>query len=269
MLRTALFVVGVSFLGSVAAAQDPAPQQVQAPLRVGGAIKAPAKVVDVAPVYPDIAISARKTGVVILELLLGTDGAVQGSRVIRSVPLLDEAARDATMQWRYTPTLLNGVPVQLFFNVTVTFELQVAADGSVVPATARGYRRQSDVAPISQAPPAPSPAPAAAPVASPAAADSQPPVRVGGVIGAPRKIYDVPPDYPLIAQQAAVEGTVILELLVDPNGLVADAKVIRSIPLLDQAALEAVRQWIYTPTLLNGVPTSIFYNVTVTFSLSR
>ena len=73
----------------------------------------------------------------------------------------------------------------------------------------------------------------------------------------------------LAAQQAGQEGTVILELLVDPTGVVADARVIRSIPLLDEAAVDAVRQWIYTPTYLNGVPVSIYYNVTVTFSLSR
>jgi protein TonB len=92
-------------------------------------------------------------------------------------------------------------------------------------------------------------------------------VRVGGVIKAPTKIKDVAPVYPSIAQSARKEGTVIIELLVGTDGRVKDAKVIRSVPLLDQAALDAVKQWVYTPTLLNGVPQEVYYNITVTFSL--
>jgi protein TonB len=93
------------------------------------------------------------------------------------------------------------------------------------------------------------------------------PVRVGGAVKEPRKIRDVRPVYPEIAQQARVQGVVILEVLVDEFGLVQDAKVLRSVPLLDDAALDAVRQWAYTPTLLNGVPVPVVMTVTVNFSL--
>jgi len=64
-----------------------------------------------------------------------------------------------------------------------------------------------------------------------------------------------------------VQGVVIIEAVIDPQGKVVDARVLRSIPLLDQAALEAVHQWEFTPTLLNGVPQSVIMTLTVNFVL--
>ena len=93
------------------------------------------------------------------------------------------------------------------------------------------------------------------------------PVRVGGNIKAPQKIKDVKPVYPPIAQSARVQGVVIIEATIGPDGHVTDAKVLRSVPLLDQAALDAVRQWVFTPTLLNGVPVPVIMTVTVNFTL--
>ena len=75
------------------------------------------------------------------------------------------------------------------------------------------------------------------------------------------------PIYPAIAQSARVAGVVIIEATIGPNGRVQEAKVLRSIPLLDAAALEAVRQWEFTPTLLNGVPVPVIMTVTVNFTL--
>lgn len=93
------------------------------------------------------------------------------------------------------------------------------------------------------------------------------PVRIGSGIQAPAKIRDVPPVYPPIAQASRVQGVVIIEAVIDEMGQVADARVLRSIPLLDQAALEAVRQWQYTPTLLNGQPKAVLMTLTVNFKL--
>jgi protein TonB len=107
-------------------------------------------------------------------------------------------------------------------------------------------------------PPPLSPARAAAPPA---------PVRPGGDIQRPTKIKDVPPLYPRIAQAARVQGVVIIEATIGPTGRVQDASILRSIPLLDAAALEAVRQWEYTPTLLNGMPVPVLMTITVNFTL--
>ena len=92
-----------------------------APVRVGGRIKAPTKIKDVKPVYPAIAQSARVAGVVTIEATIGFDGKVVDAKVVRSSPLLDQAALDAVRQWEYTPTLLNGVPVSVLVTVTVNF----------------------------------------------------------------------------------------------------------------------------------------------------
>jgi protein TonB len=91
-------------------------------------------------------------------------------------------------------------------------------------------------------------------------------VRVGGKISAPIKIQDVKPVYPAMAQSAHVAGAVIIEATIGLDGKVIDAKVLRSIPLLDEAALDAVRQWVYTPTLLNGKPVPVVVTVTINFT---
>ena len=93
-------------------------------------------------------------------------------------------------------------------------------------------------------------------------------VRVGGQIKEPKKLTNVNPVYPDIAKQARVQGIVILECTIGPQGKVADVKVLRGIPLLDEAAIDAVKQWVYTPTLMNGVPVPVIMTVTVNFKLS-
>jgi len=101
--------------------------------------------------------------------------------------------------------------------------------------------------------------------------DAPPPtqaVRVGGQIKEPKKLKNVNPTYPDIAKQARVQGVVILECTISPQGKVSEVKILRGIPLLDAAAIEAVKQWVYTPTLLNGVPVPVIMTVTVNFRLS-
>ncbi len=93
------------------------------------------------------------------------------------------------------------------------------------------------------------------------------PLRVGGNVVAPVKTKQVAPLYPEVAKLARVQGVVIIEVTIDEQGLVADARILRSIPLLDQAALDAVRQWQFTPTQLNGVAVPVIMTVTVQFTL--
>lgn len=92
-------------------------------------------------------------------------------------------------------------------------------------------------------------------------------VRVGSVTISPRLVTRVEPVYPAQALAARVQGVVILELRIDTTGKVTDARVLRSVPLLDQAALDAVRQWVYAPTCLNGVGIPVIMTVTVQFKI--
>jgi len=84
----------------------------------------------------------------------------------------------------------------------------------------------------------------------------------------PRLIKEVPAAYPEIAQTARVQGVVILEAKVNAEGKVEEVKVLHSIPLLDQAAMDAVRQWEYEPYLVDGQPKPFILTVTVSFSLT-
>ena len=93
------------------------------------------------------------------------------------------------------------------------------------------------------------------------------PVRIGGNIRPPQKTKDVNPQYPRAAREERVTGVVILDVLVDPDGRVTDTEVLRSVPGLDDAALEAVSQWENRPTLLNGVAVPVIMTVTVNFQL--
>jgi TonB family protein len=93
------------------------------------------------------------------------------------------------------------------------------------------------------------------------------PLRVGGEIRDPRKTRHVNPVYPEEAIRARVQGVVILECTISPRGKVVNVKTLRSVPTLDAAAIEAVKQWEYTPTLLNGVPVPVIMTVTVNFKL--
>jgi protein TonB len=116
-------VVG-GVVGGLPTRPPPPPPPPAAPVRVGGNIKTPTKTKDIKPVYPPIAQSARVQGVVIIEATIGPDGRVKDAKVLRSIPLLDQAALDAVKQWQFTPTLLNGVPVPVIMTVTVNFTLQ-------------------------------------------------------------------------------------------------------------------------------------------------
>jgi TonB family protein len=91
--------------------------------------------------------------------------------------------------------------------------------------------------------------------------------RVGGAIQPPRRLDR--PAYPPDAQAAGVSGVVIVDILIDGTGTVTDANVVRSIPLLDEAAVEAVHNWHFQPTLVNGQAVPVRMNVSVSFTTSQ
>jgi protein TonB len=106
------------------------------------------------------------------------------------------------------------------------------------------------------------------PLAPPPPGPSAPePLRVGGTIQQARKIVHVQPEYPELARRARVGGIVLIEALIDEAGSVKSARLLRGHPLLSNAALTAVRQWKYSPTLLNGEPVAVMTTISVDFSL--
>jgi periplasmic protein TonB len=93
-------------------------------------------------------------------------------------------------------------------------------------------------------------------------------VRVGGEVKEPSKLRNVNPVYPDVAVAGRIEGTVVLEATIAPNGKVAEVRVVRSLPLLEKAAVDAVKQWVYSPTLVDGVPVTAIMTVTIRFQLT-
>jgi len=206
-------------------------------VRIGGTVRPPVQIKKVNPVYPNAAQLERVTGIVILEVIIGTDGKVRDGRVMRSVAFLDEAAIEAVWQWEYTPTEHDGKPVPVVMTVTVSFNMDVGI-----------------------------PEPPLTVFPWPAAAGA---VRAGltGTVAVPRQTKNARPDFPGKARSAGrTGGAVLLELLVGTNGKVTDARVIRSSPLFDNEAIETARKWEFEPTLVNGVPTPVVVPATVVFS---
>ncbi len=91
--------------------------------------------------------------------------------------------------------------------------------------------------------------------------------RVGQGVREPKRIAGAPPEYPSLARSVRVQGVVILEAVIDAQGTIERVKILKSVPLLDGAAVEAVKGWRYTPTLLNGVPVSVLMTITINFTL--
>jgi TonB family protein len=209
------------------------------PIRVGGPVQEGKLIRRVDPVYPELAKQARLESVVILEVQVNEQGEVTNIRVIRGHPLLDQAAIEAVKQWRYHQTLLNGVAVPVITTVSVTFKL---GGGSVF------------VAPAEQPQPA-----ATGRVAR------REPLRIGGNVQDGKLIRRVDPEYPELARRARIDATVMLEVLVNEQGKVASVRVIRGHPALNQAATDAVKQWRYSQTLLNGEAVPVITTVSVSF----
>lgn len=83
----------------------------------------------------------------------------------------------------------------------------------------------------------------------------------------PEAVTRVPPSYPDLAREAGVDGTVLVQALVGKDGRVRDVRVVKSIPMLDDAARAAVRQWVFKPALSNNKPVAVWVAVPVKFSL--
>jgi TonB family protein len=165
------------------------------------------------------------------------------------------SAVQAVQQWQYSPP----AEAPIAFDVAVHFGPPPPPPLPPPPAGVSG--KMPPTAPATSPRPGPMPAP------PPPAPGDTGAVRVGGAIKAPFKVRNVNPVYPQDAQDARVQGVVIIEARIEADGTVGRARVLRSIPMLDEAALDAVRQWEFTPTLVNGAAVPVIMTVTVNFTL--
>ena len=212
----------------------------------------------VPPVYPPLARQARIQGTIILKVLISKSGDVANLQLVSGHPMLAPAAIEAVKQWKYDPYLLNGEPVEVDTNVAVNFTLSdkppaAGVTGNVSAGPAGGV--------ISG-------------VASSTPGDQTPPatpqrVRVSSGVEAGMLVSKVNSIYPQEAKDQHTQGVVILQVIVDKEGNVANIQLISGHPLLAPAAIEAVKQWKYRPYLLNGNPVEVDTQVQVNFTLVR
>jgi TonB family protein len=243
----------------------------------GGKVMPPKLVKTVDPIYPEEARKAGVEGVVILEATTDLYGRVAGIKVLRSIPLLDQAAVDALKQWVYEPMVIDGKPQEVTFTVTVRFTLdkdKKPASGGVVGGVLGGVSTGvgGGVAGGVEGG-------VTGGVAGGVSGEVMSPqelkkyegdaVRAVDDIKPPKLVKQVNPVYPQAARQARVEGMVILEAKTDEQGNVIGARTLRSIPILDQAAIDAVKQWKYEPLVLDGKPRKVLFTVTVRFMLKE
>jgi TonB family protein len=205
--------------------------------------------------YPPDALAKGIRGTVMVDITINPAGDVTTASVVSGPQELRAAAFNTAMGLKYEPgasTTAARVGVQfqmdrMSWGVRIV-DLRPSVAGGAIGARAVGAFQPSESTQAS-------------------GVDWMGAVRVGGDVRPPRKIKDVPPVYPETAQNARVQGVVVLEARVDESGNVSDAKPLRSIPLLDDAAIDAVKQWKYEPSLLNGAPTAVVMTLTVNFTL--
>jgi TonB family protein len=207
----------------------------------------------IAPVYPALAKQTRIQGAVILQVQISKSGDVEKVELFSGHPMLASAAIDAVKQWKYKPYLMNGEPIDFETKVTVNFTLsdnpptgsvKGDADGGFpgeIPSTLRDQRRSEVLQRVSL------------------------PARVSqGLV-----TTKVPPQYPADAKDQHIQGAVVLNVVIDKEGNIANIQLISGHPMLAPPAIEAVKQWKYRPYQPNGTPVEVVTQVTVNFTLAE
>jgi protein TonB len=243
--------------------------------RAGRDVPMPGLVKRVEPVYPIEAAKRGVTGYVVLDAVIDRSGKVRDPRVARSIPEFDQAALKAARAWRFAVTRVNGAAAEVSAFLVFAFVIRSEASPPDELDLARFYVERGDYAPTEAAlsralETIGREADCVAAVFSAASAQRDAAAQRnagGGRIKPPLKIKDVKPVYPALAQRARVSGVVILEGIVGADGRVYCVRVLKSVPLLDQAALDAVNQWEFTPVVLNGTPMPFRMTMTVNFAL--
>jgi TonB family protein len=232
----------------------------------------PRRVHLVAPQYPPEAASSEAAASIAVRLTLDALGRVGEVRAVGYVlgasnvltppgspempAILNAfaaAALTATRQWIYEPPVIGPVAFDVLIRFAPDADPQIVASGpSLVPATAPASAARQAFPPVTSEP-------------APPWADGVADVR--SLPHSPVRLTHVAPIYPRAARQAGITGTVMLQARIEPDGSVGHARVLHSVPALDQAALDAVLQWQFAPTLINGRAEPVLLMVTVSFSL--
>ena len=224
------------------APQSPPPSNDSKSLRVSSGIMAGQVITRVTPIYPSEAKTSRIQGAVVLHAIISAEGDVSDLEVLSGPPELRNSAMQAVLQWKYKPYLLNGQPKAVDTTITINYSFDTA-DGQNSPPPPDGGRAAR-------------------------AADGTIPKHIGGPVSAPKVISQVIPEFSDEAKKdkTFTGGKVLVHLLVDVNGNPQHVRVVRGVGEgLDEKAVEAVKQYKFTPAMENGKPVLVELNIEVNF----
>jgi len=249
-LFAALLVLGNL---TVAATSQVTPARV----RVSSSVMQDLLVTKVPPSYPPLARQAQIQGSVVLRVQVNKSGEVESMQLVSGHPMLAPAAIEAVKQWKYKPYLLNGEPIAVETTVTVNFTLADKPPAEGVVGSVPGGIPDGEIGGIAPSTAADAPHPAVPQR-----------IRVSSGVAQRLLVTKVPPQYPQEAKDQHIQGSVVMKVIIDKEGNVANVELISGHPLLAPPAIDAVKQWKYKPFLLNQVPLEVNTQVQVNFTLA-
>jgi TonB family protein len=247
--------------GSAPPASDSRPPGTQ-----GGVVTQAKLIHMVQPVYPEDARKSNISGTVVLHGVIAKDGSLQQIEVVSGPDELRQAAIDAVMQWQYQPTTLSGKPVEAATTISLVFgskpsegQAPTAAPNTPAGSLATGSDPSAapDVLKEPELAPKPPPPSRALPTR----------IKIGGTVQSAALIRLVKPEYPDEARLAHITGTVRLHTVIARDGSVQDVQYVSGPLMLENAAIDAVKQWRYRPTRINGQPVEVDTTIDVVFQL--
>jgi TonB family protein len=248
------------------------------PIHAGANVASAMLIHQVTPVYPPSAKSAHINGTVVLHALIAQDGTIEQLQYVSGPPLLLKSAMDAVQQWIYQPMLVNGKPVRVDTTISVVYTL-----GGKNPSSADESASPPAVPPTAGLPPAPTAdssqdaqKEAAAPQTS-ASASSEPNssapkpkrIRLGGNVAQAQLVHQVTPVYPDDAKMQRISGTVMLHAIISKDGTVRVLEYMSGPSALIKPAIDAVKEWRYKPTRLNGELVEVDTTISVVYTFGN
>ncbi|MGC2719280.1 MAG: energy transducer TonB [Candidatus Acidiferrales bacterium] len=213
--------------------------------------------------YPPDAISAKVSGAVKLQILVGLNGRVVAARAVSGPDELLTAARNAAASAEYTPMTLDGKPFYMATTIRLAFDLDTSTDPpkANVRELVASEGQPEDAAALTADEPF---------AGAPGMGWSSAKPKVKGVtyfVTKARLIHKVEPDYPRTLKQEHIQGTVVLRAVIQKDGVLRDITYVSGPKPLSGPAIDAVKQWRYAPTLMLGKPVEVETTISVVFSL--
>jgi TonB family protein len=242
-LCIALCLLGINVGGAFALGQDGPDKPPVSDIVPGRLIKR------VDPVYPEIAKVGQLDGRVVMNIMIGADGTVKDIKVTRGLPQLIGSAVHAVSQWVYEPARVDGVATSVATTVMVDFKLEHYTGDTNVSSQQGGASAAVAMAAKTPLPPPPAGV-----------------TRISGRVMANMMVKKVDPIYPADSIALGAQGTVVLLAIVTKTGEVGDVQVVSGPERFRSAAVDAVKQWRYSPYPLDGVPADVQTTISLSFS---